>query len=93
MWLRGGGNTIAACVVVSCSVLQYDAVRCSALQCVAVCGCGEGAMRWQRVLQSVVVRCSALQCIAVRCSVCPCGGGNPIVAMHTWHTHVSCLYD
>jgi len=34
-------------------------VRCSALQCVAVC-CS--------ALQCVAVRCSALQCVAVRCS-------------------------
>jgi len=45
-------------------MLQYVAVRCSALQCVAV-RCS--------ALQCIAVRCSALQCAAVRCSVVRCG--------------------
>jgi len=49
--------------VLRCSVLQCVAVCCCALHCVAVC-CG--------VLQYVAVRCSVLQCVAVRCSVLQC---------------------
>jgi len=45
---------------VRCSVLQCVAVCCSVLQCVAVC-CN--------VLQCVAVCCSVLQCVAVCCSV------------------------
>ena len=56
-------------VAVRCSALQYVAVRCSPLQCVAV---HYSAMQCvtvrYRVLHCVAVRCSALQCVAVRCS-------------------------
>jgi len=48
---------------VRCSVLQCVAVCCSALQCAAV-RCS--------VLQCVAVCCSALQCAAARCSVLQC---------------------
>ena len=66
------------CVAASCSVFQYAIrdrnqkdglpllsvpMRCSQLQCVAVCYC---------VLQCVAVCCSALQCVAVCCSVLQC---------------------
>ena len=46
-----------------CSVLQCAAVCCSVLQCAAVC-CS--------VLQCVAVCCSVLQCVAVYCSVLQC---------------------
>jgi len=59
-------------------VLQYDAVCCSALQCVAVRGCVLKCIAvccsvWQCVLASqlaVSACCSVLQCVAVCCSVC-----------------------
>ena len=47
-------HSITLCV--SCSVLQYDVVRCSALQCMCV-SCS--------VLQYASVRCSMMQCVAV----------------------------
>ena len=51
-------------VMIRCSVLQCVAVCCSVLQCVAVC-CS--------VLQCVAVCCSVLQCVSqfaiMRCSV------------------------
>ena len=46
-----------------CSVLQCVAVCCSELQCVAVC-CS--------VLQCVAVCCSVLQCLAKCCRVLQC---------------------
>jgi len=56
------------------SVLQRGAVnsvRCSVLQCVAVC-CSvmQGAAICCSVLQGVAVCCYELQCAAVYCSVC-----------------------
>jgi len=53
-------TTWLKCVAVRCSVLQCGAVCCSAVQCVAV-RCS--------VLQCGAVSCSAVQCVAVRCSV------------------------
>ena len=47
---------------VRCSVVQCGAVCCSVFQCVTVC-CS--------VLQCVAVCCSVLQCVAVSCSVLP----------------------
>ena len=52
-------NTLFAQSVVRCSVLQCVAVCCSVLRCVAVC-CS--------VLQCVAVCCSVLLCVAVRCN-------------------------
>ena len=48
---------------VKCSVLQCVAVCCSVLQCVAVC-CS--------VLQCVAMCCNVLLCVAVCCSVLQC---------------------
>ena len=63
------------------TVLQYVAVRCSVLQCVAVRGsnsCLVDILKSQlhshemNALKCVAVRCSALQCVAVCCSVLQC---------------------
>jgi len=59
--------------LVRCSVLQCVAVCCSVLQCVAVC-CSVlqcGAV-WCSVLQCVALCCSVLQCVALCCSVVQC---------------------
>ena len=51
------------------------AVRCSAVQCVAVCCSGRMRPRMSHslfLLQCVAVRCSALQCAAVCCSALQC---------------------
>ena len=58
---NGKREAVHACTWndVRCSVLQCVAVCCSVLQCVAVC-CS--------VLQCVAVCCSVLQCVAVCCS-------------------------
>jgi len=68
-------------------MLQYVAVWCSMVQCVAVCCNGRIvntsiyyfqqhvglALLCCSVLQYVAVRCSALQCVAVRYSALQCG--------------------
>ena len=54
---------MSECVTVRCSVLECVAVCCGVLQCVAV-RCS--------VLQCVAVCCSVMQCVAVRCSVLQC---------------------
>ena len=57
-------------VAVCCSALQCVAVRCSALQSIAVyCSALQCDAVCYSALQSVAVRCSALQCDAVCCSV------------------------
>ena len=52
------------------------AVRCSVLQCVAVCYIAATSSAYVAVhcsaLQCVAVRCSAMQCVAVRCSALQC---------------------
>ena len=57
------------CFALFCSVLQFDAMCCSLMLCVAVEG-GEG--RAVCILKCVAVCCSVLQCVAVCCSVLPC---------------------
>jgi len=70
---------------VECPVYVSVAVRCSVLQCVAVCevqfimhiecliricsGILQGVAGCCRVLQCVAVCCSVMQCVAVCCSV------------------------
>jgi len=54
------------CFALFCSVLQFDAMCCSLMLCVAVEG-GEG--RAVCILKCVAVCCSVLQCVAVCCRV------------------------
>ena len=68
---------VTPCVFAACrSVLQSVEVRCSALQCVAVCWSvlqrGTSHIVCCSVLHSVAVCCSVLQCVAVCCSVLQC---------------------
>jgi len=51
-----------------CSVLQCVAVCCWVLQCIAVCCSPLHIDMWCSVLQCVAERCSVLQCVAVCCS-------------------------
>jgi len=53
-------------------VLQYAAVCCSALQCVAVCCTVAKKGRRLYGAHCVVFCCSVLQCVAVCCSVLQC---------------------
>jgi len=68
-------------------VLQYVAVDCGALQCVAICNMSPGTCftrifeyidrvgSAESVLQCVAVYCSELQCVTVCCSVLQCVAG------------------
>jgi len=58
-------NSILSSLKVSCSELQWVAVRCIELQCDGVAG----NVLQDTVLQCVAVCCSVLQCVAVCCSV------------------------
>jgi len=53
-----------------CSVLQYNALECSVMQCVVVCWIlyFYGGGKQQSVLQCVAVYCTLMQCNAVCCS-------------------------
>jgi len=72
--------------------LQYVAVCCSVLQCVAVCRSrrpttciydAPGYTYLCREMQCVAVCCSVLQCVAVCCSVLQC-----VAVCCTTHTHM-----
>ena len=68
------GDGVLQCVVaLRCSALQCDAVCCSVLQCVTMCFSVLQCVAVRRsVLQCVPVCCSTLQCVAVRCSTLQC---------------------
>jgi len=50
-------------------VLQFVAVRCSVLQCVAVCSCHRHRYLCCSVLQFLAVCCGLSQCVAFDCDV------------------------
>ena len=78
-----------------CSVLQCVAVCCSVLQCVAVC-CNalQCVAVCCGVLQCVAVCCSVLQCVAVCCSVLQCVAVCCSLIAHDstgWHRFIGYL--
>ena len=67
-------------------MLQYVAVCCSVLQCVAVSETWRFHTERARVLQCVAVCCSVLQCVAVCCS--ELHSVRP--GIFTWHERMCC---
>jgi len=66
--ILGGTHESTRC----CCVVQYVAVCCRALQCVAGELTRDSVLSVCSVLQCVAVCCSVLQCVAVSCSVLQC---------------------